>query len=59
MIIKHSELLRDWPMRKLKKSDGWVLAKPLDYKTIQSRLRELWLVLTGKGDVFVWDLEEE
>lgn len=32
----------------------WVCARPLPYFTFRLRLRELWLVLTGRGDVVIW-----
>lgn len=32
----------------------WVAARPINLRSIKQRLREVWLVLTGKGDVIIW-----
>jgi hypothetical protein len=34
----------------------WVPARPVNYKyrTLFERIREAWLVFTGKADCFIW-----
>ena len=35
-------------------SGKWVVARPLPFFSVWHRLRDAWLVLTGKCDAFQW-----
>ena len=55
MIITIKDLGSDCPMTEIKGRD-WFPARPLNYKfrTLRTRIKEAWLVFTGKADPFVW-----
>lgn len=55
MIITIEDLGPDCPKTEVE-GRGWVPARPRNYRcrTLRERLREAWLVFTGKADPFVW-----
>ena len=36
------------------KDGKWVPAKPLNYRSLGKKIKEAWLVFTGKADCFKW-----
>lgn len=55
MIVTIKNLGRDCPQTEIK-GHGWFPARPINYqcRTLMERLREAWMVFTGKADPFVW-----
>ena len=54
MIVTIRDLQSDQPMTEI--NGRWYPARPINYqcRTLRERLREAWMVFTGKADPFVW-----
>ena len=53
------ELIKVAKETQIESSNGYVPARPdnFKYQSILARIGEAWLVLTGKADAVIWDLE--
>lgn len=47
-VVHKADRLKEYPKTCI---DGvWCVARPINYKTLKIRIRNAWLVLTGKAD---------
>jgi len=64
MVVTLKDLAKDVPQtyvyNQTDKRGGWFPARPLNWtcRTLRERLREAWMVFTGKADPFVWPEDE-
>jgi hypothetical protein len=46
---------KNWPIcGDVNSNREWVLARPMEYLTFTQRLKQAWMVMTGKADVLTW-----
>lgn len=59
MIVTIKDLGRDCPQTHIEKH-GWFPARPLNWecRSFSQKIKEAWLVFTGKADPFIWPEDE-